>query len=64
MTEATSTHAYCMNLSTNEDEDSSSDFVPGLGSLFCSVDVSEQSLCHLVTPRYLNDFTGKNFSPS
>lgn len=47
-----------------EDKDSPSDFVPGLGSLFCSLGVSEQSLCHLVTPRYLNDFTGKNFSPS
>ena len=39
-----------------EDKDSPSDFVPGLGSLFCSLGVSEQSLCHLVTPRYLNDF--------
>lgn len=40
-----------------EDEDSPRDFFPGLGSLFCSVDVS-------VTLRYLKDFTGKDFSPS
>ena len=47
-----------------EDEDSPRDFFPGLGSLFCSVDVSEQSLHHLVTLRYLKHFTGKDFSPS